>query len=182
MATAVPNPLSLVLISLMKGVIEREAEPSLWQSVLELQARIRDHVAVLGLELVVDEAEGYAYLRQRPAQEGEAELPRLVPRGQLGYQVSLLLALLRKKLVEFDAASGDTRLILSREEIAEMMRLFLTNAANRCGFWSGSMRTSIVSWKWDSCASFVAPPIDLRCAAFSRHSWTASGSQNSTQG
>jgi Domain of unknown function (DUF4194) len=131
MATAVPNPLSLVLISLMKGVIEREAEPSLWQSVLELQARIRDHVAVLGLELVVDEAEGYAYLRQRPAQEGEAELPRLVPRRQLGYQVSLLLALLRKKLVEFDAASGDTRLILSREEIAEMMRLFLTNAANQ---------------------------------------------------
>lgn len=131
MATAVPNPLSLVLISLMKGVIEREAEPSLWQSVLELQARIRDHVAVLGLELVVDEAEGFAYLRQRPAQEGEAELPRLVPRRQLGYQVSLLLALLRKKLVEFDAASGDTRLILSREEIAEIMRLFLPNAANQ---------------------------------------------------
>ena len=70
-------------------------------------------------------------MRQRPAQEGEAELPRLVPRRQLGYQVSLLLALLRKKLVEFDAASGDTRLILSREEIAEMMRLFLTNAANQ---------------------------------------------------
>jgi Domain of unknown function (DUF4194) len=131
MATAVSNPLSLVLIALMKGVIEREAEPSVWQSVLELQARIRDHVAVLGLELVVDEAEGYAYLRQRPAQEGEAELPRLVPRRQLGYQVSLLLALLRKKLVEFDAASGDTRLILSREEIAEMMRLFLPNTANQ---------------------------------------------------
>jgi hypothetical protein len=131
MATAVPNPLSLVLIALMKGVIDREAEPSIWQSVLELQARIRDHVAVLGLELVVDEAEGYAYLRQRPAQEGEAELPRLVPRRQLGYQVSLLLALLRKKLVEFDAASGDIRLILSREEIAEMMRLFLANTANQ---------------------------------------------------
>lgn len=131
MATAVPNPLSLALIALMKGVIERETEPAVWQSALELQARIRDHVAVLGLELVVDEAEGYAYLRQRPAQEGEAELPRLVPRRQLGYQVSLLLALLRKRLVEFDAASGDTRLILSRDEIAEMMRLFLPNTANQ---------------------------------------------------
>jgi hypothetical protein len=131
MATAVPNPLSLTLIALMKGVIEREAETAVWQSVLELQARIRDHVAVLGLELIVDEAEGYAYLRQRPAQEGETELPRLVPRRQLGYQVSLLLALLRKKLVEFDAASGDTRLILSRDEIAEMMRLFLADTANQ---------------------------------------------------
>jgi hypothetical protein len=131
MATAVPNPLSLALIALMKGVIEREGEPAVWQTVLELQARLRDHVAVLGLELVVDESEGYAYLRQRPAQEGEADLPRLVPRRQLGYQVSLLLALLRKKLVEFDAASGDTRLILSRDEIAEMMRLFLSDTANQ---------------------------------------------------
>jgi hypothetical protein len=131
MATAVANPLSLALIALMKGVIEREAEPAVWQSALELQARIRDHVAVLGLELVVDEAEGYVYLRQRPAREGEVELPRLVPRRQLGYQVSLLLALLRKKLVEFDAAGGDTRLILSRDEIAEMMRLFLSNTANQ---------------------------------------------------
>jgi len=131
MATAVPNPLSLALIALMKGVIEREAEPTVWQSMLELQARIRDHVAVLGLELVVDEAEGYAYLRQRPAEEDEAELPRLVPRRQLGYQVSLLLALLRKKLVEFDAAGGDTRLILSRDEIAEIMRLFLPDTANQ---------------------------------------------------
>lgn len=131
MATAVPNPLSLALIALMKGVIERETEPAVWQSMLELQARIRDHVAVLGLELVLDEAEGYAYLRQRPAQEGEAELPRLVPRRQLGYQVSLLLVLLRKKLVEFDAAGGDTRLILGRDEIAEMMRLFLPNTANQ---------------------------------------------------
>jgi len=131
MATAVPNPLSLALIALMKGVIERDAEPAVWQSVLELQARIRDHVAVLGLELIVDEAEGYAYLRQRPAQEGEAELPRLVPRRQFGYHVSLLLALLRKKLVEFDAGSGDTRLILSRDEIIEMMRLFLPNTTNQ---------------------------------------------------
>jgi hypothetical protein len=112
-------------------VIERETEPAVWQSVLELQARIRDHVAVLGLELVTDEAEGYAYLRQRPAQEGESDLPRLVPRRQLGYHVSLLLVLLRKKLVEFDAASGDTRLILSRDEIAETMRLFLPNTANQ---------------------------------------------------
>ena len=70
-------------------------------------------------------------MRQRPPQEDEAELPRLVPRRQLGYQVSLLLALLRKKLVEFDAASGDTRLILSRDEIAEIMRLFLSDTANQ---------------------------------------------------
>src|SRR6516165_854848 len=101
MAAPAPNTLSLVLIALMKGVMEREVDPALWQSTLDLQARVRDYVAVLGLELILDEAEGYAYVRQRPMREGEAELPRLVARRQLGYQVSLLLVLLRKKLVEF---------------------------------------------------------------------------------
>ena len=39
---------------------------------------MREYVAVLGLELILDEAEGYAYLRQRAAAEGEPELARLV--------------------------------------------------------------------------------------------------------
>jgi len=123
--------LSLVLVSLMKGVTFAEADPPLWQSLLALQARVRDHIAVLGLELMLDEAEGYAYLRQRPTAEGETDLPRLVQRRQLGYPVSLLLALLRKKLAEFDAVSGDTRLILGREDIVDLMRLFLPDTSNQ---------------------------------------------------
>jgi Domain of unknown function (DUF4194) len=123
--------LSLVLVTLMKGVIYQEADLPLWQSLLGLQARVRDYIAVLGLELILDEAEGYAYLRQRPRVEGGPELPRLVPRRQLGYPVSLLLALLRKKLAEFDSMSGDTRLILGREEIVELLRVFLPDTVNQ---------------------------------------------------
>jgi hypothetical protein len=63
---------------------------------------------VLGLELVLDEAEGYAFLRARPEEEDSdtsaSKLPRLVARRPLSFPVSLLLALLRKKLAEFDAA------------------------------------------------------------------------------
>jgi len=116
----------------MKGVTYQEYNPNLWQSLVQLQARVREHVSVLGLELVLDEAEGYAYLRQRCSDkdEEEQELPRLVPRRQLGYSVSLLLTLFRKKLAEFDATSGETRLILSHEEIAEMVRLFLPETTN----------------------------------------------------
>ena len=131
MAIPSSNTLSLLLVILMKGVMDRDHDSTRWQSLLDLQTRIRDHVAILGLELILDEAEGYAYLRQRPIREGEEELPRLVPRRQLGYQVSLLLALLRKKLAEFDATSGESRLILGREDIVEMMRLFLPDTANQ---------------------------------------------------
>jgi hypothetical protein len=124
------NAFSVVLVSLMKGVVHAETEPKNWQALLDLQARVRDHVAPLGLELIVDEAEGYAFLRQRAAAEGEPELPRLVPRRQLGFQVSLLLVLLRKKLAESDAQGDGTRIILSRNQIAELVRVFLPESAN----------------------------------------------------
>jgi len=122
---------SAVLVSLMKGVTFAEADPPLWQALLGLQARVRDYLVVLGLDLILDEAEGYAYLRQRPATEGEQAPPRLIARRQFGYHVSLLIALLRKKLAEFDAASGDARLILGRDDIVEMMRLFLPETVNQ---------------------------------------------------
>lgn len=118
------NRLSLVLIALMKGVLYREQGAGLWQPLLDLQVRVRDYVAVLGLELMLDEAEGYAWLRTRAAGDDQAELPRLVGRRQLSYPVSLLIALLRRKLAEFDAG-GDARLILSRDDIVELMRTFL---------------------------------------------------------
>src|SRR5437667_4376342 len=82
-------PLSLVLIVLLKGVMYQENDPAAWQSLLNLQTRVREQVGLLGLELIFDEAEGYAYLRQRPVADGEYELPRLVPRRQLSYPVSL---------------------------------------------------------------------------------------------
>ncbi len=121
---------SQVLVSLMKGVVYQESDPGLWQALLHLQAHVRDHVTTLGLQLMLDEAEGYAYLRQRPAAEGEPELPRLVPRRQLSYGVSLLLALLRKKLAEADSTGGGSRLVLRRDDILDMVRLFLPDGTN----------------------------------------------------
>jgi hypothetical protein len=123
-------PFSQALIALMKGVIYREENGRTWQDLLNFQAQVRDYIAVLGIELILDDAEGYAFLRQRSPQAGEEELFRLVPRRQLGFSVSLLLALLRKKLVEFDASSGEARLIMREEEIVNLLSVFLPDTAN----------------------------------------------------
>ena len=120
--------LSAVVIPLLKGVVYEDDEARLWGALLRLQPQVRDYVGVLGLELVIDEAEGYAFLRSR-ATEDEA-LPRLVARRPLSFGVSLLLALLRKRLAEFDATGGDARLVLTRDEIVELMRVFLPETAN----------------------------------------------------
>ncbi len=126
----VADPFSMVAVTLFKGVTNRDDDPLLWQHVLNLQDRLRDYVRVLGLELVLDEAEGFAFLRQRDGTADADAVPRLVPRRQLSFGVSLLLALLRKKLVEFDASSADARLVLRPEDILDMMRLFLPDTTD----------------------------------------------------
>jgi len=129
---AVPE-LSRLMVHLLKGVLYRDDDERLWESLLRLQARVREQAAVLLLELVLDEAEGFAFLKSRPdpdEADGAPRLPRLIARRPLSYPVSLMLALLRKRLAEFDAGGGDTRLVLSRDEIAELMRVFLPDGTN----------------------------------------------------
>jgi hypothetical protein len=129
----VSTDLSTLAITLLKGVIYREGDERMWGALLDLQARVRDYVSVLGLELVLDEAEGYAFLRSRPEQaedDAAPKVPRLIARRPISFPVSLLLALLRKKLAEFDAGGGETRLVLSRDDIIELVRVFLPDSSN----------------------------------------------------
>ncbi len=125
--------LSQLMVRLLKGVIYREDDERLWAGLLRLQARVREHASVLLLELVVDEAEGHAFLKSRAdvddVEEG-SRLPRLIARRPLSYPVSLLLALLRKRMAEFDASAGDARLVMTRDDIAELMRVFLPGGTN----------------------------------------------------
>lgn len=133
LAPAEPD-LPLAVTQLMKGVVYRDAHERAWRELLALQAQVRDYVAVIGLTVVIDEAEGYAFLRSRPEDDepddGRTSPPRLIARRSLSFHVSLLLALLRKKLAEFDAGNSDTRLMLTRDQIVEMVRLFLPATSN----------------------------------------------------
>lgn len=128
--------LSSVMVVLLKGVLYQDVDTKHWANLLLLQHQVRDYVSVLGLMLELDEAEGYAYLHTRredlesDEQTDNEPVPKLIPRRQLSFSVSLLLALLRKKLAEFDASGGDTWLVLSRENIAELMQLFLPDSSN----------------------------------------------------
>ncbi len=128
--TAEPE-LSVAVTQLMKGVVYRDTHDRAWRSLSELRPQTQDYVDVLGLQVIIDEAEGYAFLRQRPVDPDDQDsLPRLIPRRALSFHVSLLLALLRKKLAEFDAQGGDTRLMLTRDQIIEMVRVFLPSSSN----------------------------------------------------
>ena len=122
--------LSKALIALFKGVIFRERQPELWQTVLEQRAQISDYTARLGLVLLVDEVDEYAFLRQRE----QEELPRLVPRYPLSYGLSLLLVSLRKSLGEYDASHGDMRLVLTISDMQLKLKAFFPALPNEIKF------------------------------------------------
>lgn len=123
--------LPLVVTNLMKGVVYRDTHEKVWPHLVQLVPRVSDYVATMGLVVVVDESEGYAFLRSKPDDpDVDQDIPRLIPRHALSFHTSLLLALLRKKLAESDAADDGYRVILSRDQILDMMVMFMPTSTN----------------------------------------------------
>lgn len=65
-----PEELPAVVTRLFKGVVYAETDQKIWQSLITLTSQVRDYVAVLGLSLIIDESEGYAFLKSREDPEG----------------------------------------------------------------------------------------------------------------
>lgn len=124
------HALGSTIIRLMQGVVYRESDEATWMTLQRSGAGVRDHFAAIGVEVVVDDAEGYAYLRSRAESDGEEALPRLVRRRALTYNVSLLLVLLRKRLLEFETSGSEGRLVLTRDQIIDMLRTFQAESSN----------------------------------------------------
>ncbi|MFJ3720827.1 DUF4194 domain-containing protein [Streptomyces sp. NPDC090057] len=125
--------LTVPVVNLLKaGVLYQSDAPAVWDQLLAHQAVIGDYLAVLGLHLVIDTAEGYAFARQRDpdTRDDGASVPRLVTRHRLSFAVSLMLVLLRGRLADSDASSSDTRLLLSRDDLVDMVRGFLPPRSN----------------------------------------------------
>lgn len=60
---------STAVITLMRGVVYRESHEAVWQGLLRHGAPVRDHFATIGVDVVLDETEGYAYLRSRDEED-----------------------------------------------------------------------------------------------------------------
>ena len=123
--------LSVPVTALLKGVLYRDANEIAWQHLQGLASKVSDYVSTLGLDVVVDENQGYAFLRSKPDEElVERGIGRLIPRHRLSKNTSLMLALLRKKLLEFDATDSGTRLVLDIQQIRQMMAPFMPAGEN----------------------------------------------------
>ncbi len=129
------------IIRLMRGVVYRESDEDTWLALERFGGAVRDHFAAIGVEVVVDDVEGYAYLRSRPDVEGEEALPRLVRRRALTYNVSLLIVLLRKRLLEFETSGSEGRLVMTTDQLVDMLRTFQAESGNEARIVDQAQRT-----------------------------------------
>ena len=132
MRSADEQAVATAIILLMREVVYREvpAHEAAWQTLQRHRGAVEDHSRGIGIDVVVDETEGYAYLRTREPEDGEETLPRLVRRRSLTYNVSVLLVLLRKRMVEFESSGDEGVLVLTREQMGEMIRVFQPSSGN----------------------------------------------------
>jgi hypothetical protein len=111
----------------MQGIVEREVSPETWLAIVRNETRVRELLPLLGLDLILDDVEGYAFVRQRA---GQSDVPRLVARRPLSLPVSLVLVILRRRLLELDHSGGAVRLVLSTQEIVDALAPFLKDVTN----------------------------------------------------
>jgi hypothetical protein len=127
------HAVAAAIITLMREVVYRDvaAHEKVWSTLESRRAAVDDHFATIDIVVVVDDVEGYAYLAARDDEDAADDpLPRLVRRRSLTYNVSLLLVLLRKRFVEFESTGGEGKLVLSREQLVELLRVFLPSSSN----------------------------------------------------
>lgn len=116
------------VIPLLRGVVYSGTHTRAWAAITRMESTIRDYVRPLNLDLFVEPTEGFAYLRRR--KDVEPGSPMLLRRRALPYRVSLMLALLRRQLAHLDTQGDVARLVMSREDLVEMIRTYHPERGN----------------------------------------------------
>lgn len=124
-----------VIIKLLQGVIYND-DRHLWDNLINYEAQVKEYLAQIGLDLHIYESDGFAFLKQKRFDDAEGiNMPEIVRKTPLGYYATMLCVLLVERLIEFDVRGGDdTRLILGKEDIKEMIRIFLPEGSNEAKF------------------------------------------------
>jgi hypothetical protein len=116
-------PSAAVKVRLLQDAVYSE-DMELWATLLRYRQHIENYFQEIGLQLVVHEEDGFAYLRQADQEEG-ATIPRLFRRDKLARGVAIVGVVLRERLLQFDEKIHDeSRLTVAKEEIIQMVAPF----------------------------------------------------------
>ena len=129
---ALPLDSRRALVQLLAGPsLDARRHPKLWPILLRDEAVIRQRLAELFLDLVIDVDVQVAFTRK--ADTGELEVPSLLRRAQLTFIDSIVLLHLRQRLAQAD--SQGERAVVSTDDIMEWLMLYERTAnTDHAGF------------------------------------------------
>ncbi|MCC6510754.1 MAG: DUF4194 domain-containing protein, partial [Pirellulaceae bacterium] len=131
--TQLPEPVewSGAAVRLLQGVVYHDDNQQIWDVMLRSVSPLTDYFGKLGLLVIVDEADGMAYLRQLDEEDMPPEyhgIPRLFRRTPLGYDTTLLCVLLRDALRVFEEEDvQNERCVVMQNELLALWQAFFPN-------------------------------------------------------
>lgn len=123
----------IAAVRLLQGVVYEEDDET-WSILLGNESDLGDYFSEIGLTLIIDRAEGIAYLRQFGDDErtgGYERLPRLFKKTPLGYEATLLCVLLRDEYRKFEEEDLDNeRCVVEVETMFELWKTFFPSRSD----------------------------------------------------
>lgn len=117
----------IAAVRLLQGVVY-EDEGEAWDILLRSESDLEDYFSQIGCSLVIDRAEGLAYLKQFDGDErtgGYERLPRLFRKTPLGYETTILCVLLRDEYRRFEEEDLDNqRCVVAIEPLFDLWKSF----------------------------------------------------------
>ncbi|MCA9262854.1 MAG: DUF4194 domain-containing protein [Planctomycetales bacterium] len=117
----------IAAVKLLQGVLYDD-DTETWSILLSNETDLTDYFNQIGLVLVVDQAEGIAYLRQLNDDErsaGYERLPKLFRRSTMTYETSLLCVLLRDEYRKFEDEDLDNdRCVVTTDALLDPWKAF----------------------------------------------------------
>ena len=115
---------AVVCIKLLQGpIIKRSEQDKIWNLLLRNRSYIDNYFSTIGITLLVEESDGYAFLRQKNESEDEdfEQLPRLIRRYRLSIEESFLCVILREALDYFETSDDVSEIFTMKE--SEIMKI-----------------------------------------------------------
>ncbi len=129
-----------VIIKLLQGPVYAD-DKNIWRELLGWQSPIKEYFGKIGIELLINEADGFARIMQPEVDENDDNpLPRLMKKQAISYEATLLCVILREGLEEFDVKSDGTKYFLTQKEIKEHIELFYKEQSNKSKLWKDMSR------------------------------------------
>jgi len=127
------KPYSKAIVKLLKGTVE--SKDTVWKDILVYQTEIQNYLSQIGLELIVKENDGYAFVKQFEI-DNDGNTIGIASKRQIGFETSVILIILRQLIEEFEnnpiEAVSDK--YISHEELINEIELFLNEKYNKVQF------------------------------------------------